>query len=103
MSPQVLEAYLHSEPGHQAGRLGLNDTVPGVLTTTDRALAAAYTRHHATALPTGELVRALTEAGLARTGTHALIASSPLLRQAGHGVQELRHDDRGAAGINTVI
>jgi len=66
------------------------------LTTTDRALAAAYTTHGTGELPTSVLVDALAAAGLARRSAHTLVSLSPLLQQVRPGVQQLR----GARGHN---
>jgi len=60
------------------------------LTTTDRALAAAYTTHDTAELPTSVLVEALTAAGLAGRSAHTLVSLSPLLRQVRPGIQQLR-------------
>jgi len=62
------------------------------LTTTDKALAAAYTTHATAELPTSALVGALAAAGLASRSAHTLVSLSPLLRQLRPGVHQLRGD-----------
>ena len=64
------------------------------LTTTDRALAAAYTTHATGELPTSVLVGALTAAGLASRSAHTLVSLSPLLHQVRPGVQQLRSGEQ---------
>ncbi len=88
----VLAAYLASQPAYRrAGkRIGLHEADGGLLTGTDRALVGAFTRSATGEVTTGELVSALTEAGLAASGAHSLVAFSPLLRQVRLGVQRLR-------------
>jgi hypothetical protein len=88
----VLAAYLTLQPAYRraGNRIGLKEPDQGLTTRTDRALAGGVTRSPFGTVTTGELVLALTKEGLAASGAHSLIASSPLLRQVRFGVQELR-------------
>lgn len=93
--PETLLTYLASQPAwqHRDRLLPVEspDRSEAVrLTASDPAIAGAYTRHGADQLPTAELVRALAAAGLATRSAHTLISLSPLLRQVGLGVQQLR-------------
>lgn len=85
-------AYLASQPAYRrtGDRIELIEPDTARLTTTDRALAGAFAASATSEVPTGQLVQALTQAGLAPSGAYSLIAFSPLLRQARPGRQQLR-------------
>ena len=90
----TLQTYLASQPP---------PTTPTAvrLTTTDRALAAAYTTHGTNELPTSVLTAALAAAGLAARSAHTLLSLSPLLRQVRPGVQQLRGCEEERCGPAT--
>jgi len=102
--PDVLLAYLESQPAYRVGHglIKLRQPSERLMTATDEALLSAFRFGHAE-VSAGDLYAALHAAGLGRRGAGYLIATSPVVKRTRRGYYAALHagSAKGNAAVTT--